>query len=89
MAVAWYAPLLEEFPTLEDANARCPRRELHDVVDLGEGRFLPPRPRSYAALFDWFAMAGKTHAQVRCEGCGRYLVWVPRAEGVEYDEIAR
>lgn len=35
-------------------------------------------PESYAAWFAWAERKARTHTQVRCEGCGRFSVWVPR-----------
>lgn len=35
-------------------------------------------PAGYVAWFEWAAEKGKTHKQVRCEGCGLFKVWIPR-----------
>jgi hypothetical protein len=50
---------------LFDPDPSCSRNELHT-----------PQPRSYV---DWFEWAGqmnyKGHAQHKCPGCGRYMIW--------------
>jgi hypothetical protein len=37
-----------------------------------------PQPRGYSAWFDWAAKMGKTHRQLRCDGCGLLAIWVPK-----------
>lgn len=33
----------------------------------------------YGAFFDWCREKDKTHKQTRCSGCGRWVIWTPRA----------
>jgi hypothetical protein len=46
----------------------CPNRDQH-----------PPGPDGYVAWFAWAEEMAKTHKQVRCKGCGRWAIWVPKA----------
>lgn len=55
------------FPTVEDARLNCPSRVQHT-----------PCPTGYFELACWAEKKLKTHRQVRCGGCGRYMIWVPR-----------
>ncbi len=40
-----------------------------------------PCPQGYLQWFAWAAKMARTHKQVRCGGCGRFKVWVPRKGG--------
>ena len=42
-------------------------------------------PESYLAWHRWAEEKSKTHRQVQCEGCGRFLIWVPKTGGVMAD----
>jgi hypothetical protein len=46
----------------------CPQRDLHT-----EG------PSGYVQWHDWAERMERTHYQCMCPGCGRYLIWDPRA----------
>lgn len=61
------AEKLEAFPTLEQALAYCPERESHADAPWG-----------YLQWHAWAEEMKKTHRQKRCEGCGRFLVVVPK-----------
>lgn len=37
-----------------------------------------PQPEGYIQWHAWAEQMGKTHRQVKCGGCGRYSIWVPR-----------
>lgn len=37
-----------------------------------------PQPEQYATWHEWARKASKTHAQVRCPGCGKWTVWLPK-----------
>lgn len=34
------------------------------------------QPNGYLAWHDWAADMSRTHHQIRCNGCGRYEIWV-------------
>jgi hypothetical protein len=38
-----------------------------------------PHPTGYLAKDEWAEEKMKTHHQVKCEGCGLYMIWVPGA----------
>ena len=40
----------------------------------------PPLSNGYAAWIDFATEMSKTHAQVRCEQCGLWEIWLPKAE---------
>lgn len=61
------AERLDAFPTLADALAKCPNRAEHADAPWG-----------YLEWHEWARVKKKTHRQVRCDGCGRYLVLVPK-----------
>ena len=56
---------------LEDQRAMCANRKAHT-----EG------PEGYLQWFGWVEKKVKTHKQVECDGCGRYLIWVKRVNRV-------
>jgi hypothetical protein len=35
-------------------------------------------PKPYLAWHDWADRKARTHYQVRCPGCGLYLIWLPK-----------
>jgi hypothetical protein len=37
-----------------------------------------PCPDGYIQWHAWAEKMSKTHRQVKCGGCGRYSIWVPR-----------
>lgn len=37
-----------------------------------------PAPAGYLAWDEWAEKKSKTHRQVKCTGCGRYSIWVPK-----------
>lgn len=37
-----------------------------------------PHPTGYVARHEWAERKAKTHEQIRCEGCGRLAIWVPK-----------
>jgi hypothetical protein len=39
-----------------------------------------PCPEGYLQWHEWARQASKTHAQVKCERCGLWAVWLPKAE---------
>lgn len=39
-----------------------------------------PCPEGYLQWHAWADAASKTHAQVKCPCCGRWSVWLPKAE---------
>lgn len=45
----------------------CPLRAQHT-----------PSPDGYLAWQDWAEAKAKTHRQMRCAGCHRWSVWVPK-----------
>ena len=61
--------------TSSDPRLTCPRREEH-----------APSPRGYLAWHTWAEEKAKTHRPIRCEGCGRYSIWVKSAEGPGGDD---
>lgn len=61
------AEKIQRFPTLEDALRDCPSRGQHT-----------PAPRGYFEAHEWAERKLRTHRQRRCDGCGRFLIWVPK-----------
>jgi len=39
-----------------------------------------PQPSSYLAWHEWAGKASKTHRQVKCPRCGKWAIWLPKAE---------
>jgi hypothetical protein len=39
-----------------------------------------PRPEGYLAWHAWAKDMAKSHHQLKCIGCGRYSIWVPKAQ---------
>lgn len=37
-----------------------------------------PSPAGYIAWHTWAARMNRTHRQLRCKGCGRFRIWIPR-----------
>ena len=37
-------------------------------------------PRGYLEWSEWSEEMSKTHTQIICNGCGRWSIWVPKAE---------
>ena len=37
-----------------------------------------PCPEGFIDWHDWAKKMGKTHVQVKCDGCGLYTIWVER-----------
>jgi hypothetical protein len=48
-------------------SSLCPVRESHTVS-----------PQGYITWHVWAEQKAKTHRQVKCTGCGRYAIWIPR-----------
>lgn len=40
-----------------------------------------PAPSGYLGWWSWAERMNRTHGQRRCEGCGRWAIWYPRAAG--------
>jgi len=55
-------------------EATCPNQSMHT-----------PEPADYCAWFDWAKEKSKTHHQRRCPGCGRFVIWMPKAEAPKED----
>ena len=39
-----------------------------------------PCPEGYIQWHDWAAKMSKTHSQIRCQGCGKWVTWLPKAK---------
>lgn len=52
---------------LVDPNPGCRRAAEHT-----------PQPAGYVAWWAWAEEMAKTHEQLQCPGCGRWLICVPR-----------
>lgn len=37
-----------------------------------------PHPTGYVEWHVWAEKKARTHEQIRCEGCGRLAIWVPK-----------
>jgi hypothetical protein len=37
-----------------------------------------PSPVGYLQWHAWAEEKARTHSQMRCDGCGRYAIWVPK-----------
>lgn len=53
-------------PSIDDPD-ECPNRAAHTYA-----------PRAYTAWHHWASRMNRTHRQIRCEGCGRFRIWIPR-----------
>lgn len=53
-------------------SSACPLRDAHT-----------PSPSHYSDWHDWAERMKQTHEQVRCAGCGLWLVWVPKKENAD------
>lgn len=49
----------------------CPLREDH----------VQGEPDGYLAWHEWAAEKSKTHIQRKCQGCGLFVIWVPKKPG--------
>lgn len=56
---------------MTDQRERCPNKDNHT-----------PRPEGYMAWMSWADRMSKTHKQIKCAGCGRYTIWVPKGQRV-------
>jgi hypothetical protein len=52
---------------MASASGPCPVRESHTLS-----------PQGYVAWHNWAEQKAKTHRQVKCKGCDRYAIWIPR-----------
>lgn len=50
------------------------------AVTLPSGCVHTPQPTGYLQWHYWADRAAKTHDQIRCEQCGRWAAWLPKAE---------
>ncbi len=50
---------------MDDPRETCPNRKAHTKD-----------PKGYIQWHEWADEKRKTHRQIRCEGCGRYSIWV-------------
>lgn len=61
-----------------DPRPDCPDRDQHAHRMYGDRWEYPGPMRSWAySRLDGHSVA-RTHRQVRCEGCGRFMVYIPR-----------
>lgn len=37
-----------------------------------------PCPDEYMARSYWMERMHRTHRQIKCDGCGLYMIWIPR-----------
>lgn len=49
----------------------CPNEAEHTPCPVG----------AWPAWWSWAEQMNRTHGQRKCEGCGRWAIWYPRAEG--------
>ena len=47
-----------------------------------------PAPERYTGWGNWADRMRKTHSQVRCQGCGRWAIWLPKAQAREINKLA-
>jgi len=53
-------------------DAQCPNAAEHTTEGYG---------RSYTGWHEWARAKGRTHRNVRCQGCGYYLIWRRKGGG--------
>lgn len=53
-----------------DPRLTCPNRAKHTEC-----------PTNYLGWHEWAEKKAKTHEQVKCEGCGRLSIWIPKRKG--------
>lgn len=51
----------------------CPNFENHE-----------PEPSGYVTWFEWTEFKQKTHTQTLCDGCKRWIIWVPKQAVAEH-----
>jgi hypothetical protein len=51
------------------AETPCPDEHKHTAA-----------PSGYVAFFAWAERMSRTHRQLKCSGCGRWQLWVPRQD---------
>lgn len=54
-------------PRRTKAEVECP--SFHDHT---------PCPDGYIQWHAWARRMNRTHKQIRCTGCGRFAIWIPR-----------
>lgn len=52
---------------MQDWELACPA--FHDHT---------PAPSGYIAWHEWAKKMGRTHRPIKCTGCKRYAIWVPK-----------
>ncbi len=64
---------------------------LTDIKDCPNIKEHTPCPEGYIHWHSWANEASKTHRQIRCSGCNRYSIWVPRKghEDAELKSISK
>jgi hypothetical protein len=55
------------FPNMPD----CPYEDEHT-----------PSPQGYVEWFEWAEKMSEDHVQVKCKGCKRYVIWIPKSSHV-------
>lgn len=50
-----------------ESEKNCPNRSKHT-----------PCPEDYMGWHEWAEEKGKTHRQIRCNGCNLFTIWVPK-----------
>jgi hypothetical protein len=61
--------------TTEPQARDCPKKNLHT-----------PHPELYLQHYSWAHEMSKTHAQITCESCGRWEIWLPKAQAREINK---
>jgi hypothetical protein len=56
------------------------KREIPEAVKLPNGCVHTPQPEGYLQWHSWADQASKTHAQIKCEKCGLWQIWLPKAQ---------
>lgn len=51
-----------------------------DAVKLPNGCVHTPTPEGYIQWRNWAGEASKTHSAIKCERCGLWKIWLPKAE---------
>lgn len=56
--------------TVKDLEANCPNKKKHTKG----------QPEGYLEWQDWAAKKDLTHKQIKCDGCGLFVIWVKRRQ---------
>ena len=54
--------------------AECPYAQQHTPCPVG--------PYDQLRWYSWAEHMSKTHRQIRCSGCGLFVIWIPKTKRI-------